>query len=124
MCGQSQECTLPLAVTVLHVQPREHSLPGGQLELALLDGELGLLGAHLELAHTSACILEGQSRQIGLVPLLLLHDTCLLNLELNMRGALLCLCELKAELQSSPLETGELSDGGANAGRDPEAKYY
>ena len=90
------------------MQPSEHSLPGGQLELAFLDGELGLLGTHLKLAHTSARVLEGQSRQIGLMPPLLLHDTCLLNLELNTRGALLCLCELKAELQSGqfPIRNG------------------
>jgi hypothetical protein len=92
---------LPFAV--LHVQPSEGSLPGGRLELALLDGELCLLGVHLKLAHMSAHVLEGQSRQIGLMPLLLLHDACLLNLKLNTQGALLHLCELKVELQSGQL---------------------
>ena len=80
---------------MLHLQPSEHSLPGGQLELALHDGKLHIFGVHLKLAHTSARVLGGQGRQTGLMPLLLLHDTCLLNLELNMRGALLRLCELK-----------------------------
>ena len=80
---------LPLAV--LHVQPSEHSLSGGQLELALLDGKLGLLGVHLKLAHTSARFLEGQSRLVGFMVLLPLYSACLLNLELNVRGALLCL---------------------------------
>ena len=92
---------LALAVLVL-----EHSKPDsarGQLELAVLDGELKLARAQLDFAHMSARLLQRQRGEGGLVPLLLLSLADLLDLELHARCALLRLRELKAKPESGQL---------------------